>query len=181
MKSQIDMLTKRRSVRSYQNTPVEKELVDTMVRAALLSPTSKGIHSRCITVVDDPGTIATLAECKAHGADFLPGAPLALVVAADTERASAWIEDASIAAITIQYAAEELGLSSCWIQIRGRTRNDGVMASDYIKRTLSLPESMEVEVIVSVGYAAETLEPHSDDELSWDSIRYNSYQKPYFG
>ncbi len=175
----LDLLSRRRSIREYQKVKVEKKLVDTMLRSVLFSPTSKGIASRSIIVVDDPETIASLAECKPHGAGFLAGAPLAFVVAADTEKAAAWIEDASIAAITLQYSAEELGLSSCWIQVRGRKRKDGTEASAYIKELLSLPPQFEVEAVVAVGYPGESLSPHSEDELSKEGIRLNNYTEHY--
>jgi nitroreductase len=179
MAALLDLLSRRRSIREYQKVKVEKSLIDTMLRSVLFSPTSKGIASRSIIVVDDPDILASLAECKAHGAGFLSGAPLAFVVAADTEKAAAWIEDASIAAITLQYSAEELGLSSCWIQVRGRKRKDGTEASAYIKELLSLPPQLAVEAVVAVGYPGESLSPHGENELDKESIRLNGYEKPY--
>jgi nitroreductase len=175
-----EMLKKRRSIRSYTSHPVPKELVDSMLEALLLSPTSKGIASRSTVVVDDREKISRLAACKAHGSSFLETAPLAIVIAADTGKAAAWIEDCSIAAITLQYAAEELGLGSCWIQVRERQSPDGGPASAYIRRELDLPEHVEVEAVVAVGYPAETLPPRSPDSLDRASVRYNGYGRAYF-
>lgn len=174
-----EMLCSRRSIRTYEKKPVEPEKIRYMLKSALFSPTSKGIQSRSIIVADDPQLLSTLSRSKEHGADFLAEAPLAFVVAADTEKAAAWIEDCSIAAITLQYAAEELGLGSCWIQIRRRYTPDGISASEYIKERLSLPDHFEVEAIVSAGHPTESLKPHSDNELPWESIRYNEYSRPF--
>ena len=174
------MLKKRRSIRSYKPHPVPKEEVDAMLEALMLSPTSKGIASRSVVVVDEEKMIARLAECKAHGSGFLKEAPLAIVIAADTGKAAAWIEDCSIAAITLQYAAEERGLGSCWIQVRERRSPDGESASAYIRRELGLPPHIEVEAVVAVGYPAETLPPRSPESLDRDSVRYNGYENAYF-
>ena len=174
------MLKKRRSIRSYKPHSVPKELVDSMLEALLLSPTSKGIASRSIIVVDEEEKLSRLAACKAHGSDFLKEAPLGIVIAADTEKAAAWIEDCSIAAITLQYAAEELGLGSCWIQVRERQSPDGGTASDYIRGELGLPAQFEVETIISVGYPAETLPPHSPDSLDRSALHYNGYGERFY-
>lgn len=54
------------------------------------------------------------------GAAFLADAAMAVVVMADPLASDVWIEDASIASIMIQLQAEDLGLGSCWIQVRER-------------------------------------------------------------
>jgi len=180
MDSLNKLLYQRRSVRDYEDRVVEREKIEKMIEALLLSPTSKGIRSRSLVLVDNKKLIAELSRCKAHGAGFLESAPLALVISADMEKAAAWIEDCSIAAITLQYSAEELGLSSCWIQIRARQREDGGSASDYIKELLHLPQHFEVEAIVAVGYPSRVPPAHEPEELDWASVRYNEYGKPYY-
>ena len=44
------------------------------------------------------------------GSQFLKDAPLAIVVLGDPMQNDCWVEDGSIAAISMQYQAEELGL-----------------------------------------------------------------------
>ena len=61
-----------------------------------------------------------LYEVITHGASFLGDAALAIVVTADPLASDVWIEDASIASLMIQLQAEDMGLGSCWIQIRER-------------------------------------------------------------
>lgn len=180
MESFNSMLHSRRSIRAYKETPVPTEDVKKMVKAALLSPTAKNIPSVHIVVIDDREMLGTLSQCKAHGADFVADAPLAFIVAGDTAESVAWIEDASIACITLQYAAEELGLSSCWSQIRERKTGDGGSSSEYIKAECGLPGHFEVEAIIAAGYPDEDVPPHSDEELSWKNVHLGSYGKPYF-
>ncbi|MGI6538331.1 MAG: nitroreductase family protein [Caldicoprobacterales bacterium] len=46
---------------------------------------------------------------------------MAIVVGIDEEKASTWVEDASISAAYIQLAAHSLGLGSCWAHVRERS------------------------------------------------------------
>jgi nitroreductase len=175
MESFPDLLRRRRSIRTFRDRPVEEEKVHALVDAALYSPSAKDLKPWHFIVVREEQMLHSLARCKEHGAGFLAGAPLALVVAADTRRASAWVEDASIASVIIQLAAEELGLGSCWIQIRERITADGGWASDYIRQLLAIPEGIEVEAVIAVGYPGEELPPHGEEELMRSQVHYGRF------
>ena len=64
--------------------------------------------------------LAKLSVCKPAGAAFLKDCALAVVVLANVMESDVWVEDASIASIYMQLQAEDLGLGSCWCQIRIR-------------------------------------------------------------
>ena len=68
----------------------------------------------------DKVDIEKIADAKDLGSQFLKEAPLAIVVLGDPTQNDCWIEDGSIAAISMQYQAEDLGLGSCWCHQRGR-------------------------------------------------------------
>ena len=168
----IELARKRRSIRRYLDKPVEKEKIDLLVETALRSPSSRGINPWEFVVVTDPEIIGRLSEAKPHGASFLRKAPLAVVVCADPEKSDVWVEDASIASVYLHLAAADLGLGSCWIQIRLRSRDDGRTADDYIKSLLGLPKELAVEAILAIGYAAEEKTPHPLSALKMDKVRY---------
>jgi len=171
------VLQKRRSVRTFEPRAVEPEKLERIFQAALLSPSSKGIKPWSFILVDDPALLTTLSNCKPHGAAFLANAAFAIVVCADLEVAAAWIEDCSIAAINAQIAMEEEGLGSCWIQIRGRKTQDGKPSTEYVKKTLTIPDRLEVEAIIAAGYPAETQIPHSLEDLKWERVHHNNFGK----
>jgi nitroreductase len=170
-----ELLRSRRSIRKFQNRGVEKEKLDTILKCALLSPSSRAIRPWEFIAVTDPGVLKRLSGCKEYGSDFLAGAPLGIVVIADSNACDVWVEDASIASIFIQLSAQSLGLSSCWIQVRERFRPDGVKAEEYIKRTLEIPGKYSVECIVAIGYPGEEKKAYSDDELLYGKIHVNSF------
>jgi len=171
----LNLLLKRRSIRKYKAEPIPAGQVETLIKAALLSPSSRNLRPWEFVVVTDKDTLEKLSHSKEHGSSFLKDAPLGIVVLADETKSDVWVEDASIASIIIQLAAESMGLGSCWIQIRKRMHNSSVTSADYIKSLLSIPEKYGVESIIALGYPNETKSPHTGDELSYSKFYYNEF------
>ena len=105
----------------------------------------------------------------------MANARLGIVVCADPEKSTVWIEDASIATVFIQLAVESQGLGSCWIQIRERMHDDTKSSEAYIAELLNIPSNLKVESIVGIGYPAEKKSPHSRDVLQYEKIFLNRY------
>ncbi len=171
MKSFKDLVQLRRSHRKFTDEPVDAEHVRLIMRAALMAPTSKSGRTWQFFVVDDRSVLERLADAKSMGSQFLKGAPLAIVVAGDGSINDCWIEDCSIAAISMQYQAEELGLGSCWIQMRGRGLTDGTSAQTVIQGILGLPENISVLCVIALGHPADERKPQNEDRLKWENVR----------
>lgn len=169
----IKLLEKRRSVRHFADKKVETEKIETIIKAALSSPSSKNTRPWHFYVVENSNTIASLSQSKPMGGRFLKDAPLAIVVAADQNKTDMWVEDCSIASTIIQLMAESLGLSSCWIQIRGRYNDEqqGIMAEDYIHKLLDIEDHQRIENIIAIGYKLNEPKPHDKEEDS-DKVTY---------
>ena len=161
----LPLIQTRRSIRKYRKRPVEPEKIHMLIEAAIRSPSSKGARSWEFVVIDDQDLLNKLSRAKPLGSAFIKNAPLGIVVGADPERSSAWVEDASIACTYIQLAAESLGLGSCWIQIRDRMHDRTKSAETYVAEVLAIPKKMKVEAMIAVGYADEKKEPHKREDL----------------
>lgn len=168
----IELLKKRRSIRQFQDKPVEKEKIDTLVEAMLRSPSSRSLNPWEFVVVTDPGLLGALAKSKLHGSSFVKNAPLAVVVCADPGKSDVWIEDCSIAALILHLEAADLGLGSCWVQIRMRKHGEGVSSENYVKQLLGLRDEMVVEAIVAIGYGNEEKAGHPDSSLLFEKVSY---------
>ncbi len=168
----LDILNKRRSIRQYTEQLVEKEKLDILIEAALRSPSSRGLNPWEFVVVTDRPLISDLAKAKAHGSSFMKGAPLAIVVCGDPARCDVWVEDCSIASLIIHLAATDLGLGSCWVQIRQRQHDGSISAEDYVKKLLGLNENLQVEAIIAIGYPKEEKAGHPHSTLLFDKVRY---------
>lgn len=170
-----ELLKARRSIRKFQDKQVEKEKMDTILKCALLAPSSRRSQPWEFVAVTDRELLQKLSACREHGAEFLAGAPAAVVVLADPEKSDVWIEDAVIAAIIMQLVAQSLGLGSCWTQIRQRLTADGPPAEDYIRNILHIPGGCKVQCIIGLGYPAEDKPPHTEPGLLLNKLHYNRY------
>ena len=173
----IDLLRARRSIRRFKDQPVEQEKLNLLIEAALRSPSSKGNNPWEFIVVTDRGRLDNLSTAKAHGASFLNNAPLAIVVCADQRKSDVWVEDASIAAMLIHLEAADLGLGSCWVQIRLRQREDKTSSQAYMVDLLGLPEDMMVLAIIAIGYPVDTKSGHPHSSLRFDQVSYEQYNR----
>lgn len=171
----LDLLRKRRSIRQFTKQAIEPEKIDALIEAAVRTPTSRGNNPWEFIVVTDPEILERLGQAKAHGSGFVANATLAIVFAADTTKSDVWTEDCSIAAMMVQMAAEDLGLGSCWAQIRLRPHNEQCSAEDYIKELLALPASHAVECIIGIGYSAEEKPGHPVESLPFDQVHREKY------
>ena len=145
----------RFSVRSFENTPVEKEKLNIILEAGRLAPTACNNQPQRIKII----TGADLAKVD----EFTPcryGAPLVLLVCYDkTVCASAppfgtgqtGQVDASIVTSHLILQAADLGLGSLW-----------VMHFDPAKATelLGLPENIVPMAVLNIGYPAAGTEPN---------------------
>jgi nitroreductase len=171
----IELLRARRSIRDFTDRPIEPQKIEILKEAALRSPSSRNIDPWEFVFVDQRELLKKLSMAKPHGAQFLEGAALGIVICADGDKSDVWVEDCAIASILVQMVAQSIGLGSCWIQIRNRMFDDKTTSQDYIKGVLNMPRHVKVESIVAIGYPAETREPLPREELKTEKIRINGY------
>ena len=175
----IDLLRTRRSIRKYAPNPIDSKMIEVLIEALLRSPTSRNSKSWEFIVADDRELLAKLSKAREQGSHQLQNAALGIVVCADSTKSDVWVEDCSIAAILVQVTAHDLGLGSCWIQIRNRNHTGTMSAEQYIQGLLGLPRHIKVECMVSIGHPDETKKPVADSELEYHKIKHNHYSSTY--
>lgn len=171
-----ELLKSRRSTRKYTEEALKPEQVELLLKAALMSPASKSRNPWEFIVVEDKEVLKKLAGCKKHGAALVENAALAIVVAADPLKSDVWIEDASIASILIQLQAEDLGLGSCWVQVRCRETEYGIDSEEYVKDLLELPQQLGVLSIIAIGNKAEFRKPIDEEKLMWEKVHIGKWR-----
>lgn len=175
MENFSDLIRLRRSMRKFTSEELAPEEVVTLLKAALMSPTSKRSNSWQFIAVDDKETLDKLSRCKEHGAAFLADAALAIVVMADPLVSDVWIEDASVASILIQLQAEDMGLGSCWIQVRERFTATGMSSDEYVHGILDIPLQLQVLSIIAIGHKGMERKPFDEEHLQWEKVHINKY------
>ena len=174
MKSFSELIKQRRSMRKFTDEELTQEEVVTLLKAALMSPSSKRSNCWQFIAVDDKETLDKLSRCKEMGSSFLKEASLAIVVLADPLASDVWIEDASIASLMIQLQAEDLGLGSCWIQVRERYTATGMSSDEYVHGILGIPLSYR---FVHRSHRPQSMErkPFDESHLQWEKVHINKY------
>lgn len=167
-------------MRKFTPELLTSDEVRLIMRAALMAPSSKGLHSWEFVVVDDKQALQALSQCKMQGSDFLANAPIAVVVVADPQVSDVWIEDASVAMTMMLLQAEDLGLGSCWIQVRERFDAEGGNAEDNVREVLGIPEHLRVLSIVALGHKGMERKPFNEDRLLWEKVHIYSPMLPAF-
>lgn len=160
----IDGIKSRRSIRQFENRPVERAVIEAVVEAAAFAPSWKNGQIARYLVVDDPATIARLATpaCMlgfAHNADIVAKAPAVLLLTVVTERSGyekdgrfstpkgdRWeMFDAGIAAQTFCLAAHEKGLGTVIM---------GIFDENRIAKVVDIPAGQRLAAVIPLGYPA---------------------------
>ena len=170
-----NLVQTRRSHRKFTGEEIDADELRLILRAALMSPTSKGQRKWQFIVVDDRSDIEKLSDAKDYGSQFLRNAPVAVVVCGVPVEDDCWIEDGAIAAVAMQYQAEELGLGSCWVQIRGRGLSDGTDAELVVRGILDIPDGVRVLCVIGFGHKADLRKPQDEDKLRWENVHLDKY------
>ncbi len=176
MKDLHELLVNRRSIRRYTDEPLTPDQVRLILEAGLLAPTSKSARPWQFVAVDDKNMLERLAQCKPAGAAPIAGCALGVVVAVDQTQSDPWIEDASVAASYMQLQAQDLGLGSCWIQVRGRFTADGLPSEEYVQELLGIPEQCPVVCILTFGNKAEERKPVDTSKLLWEKVHIGTWK-----
>jgi nitroreductase len=118
MKDFFEILNSRVSVKSYLDTPVEKQQLQQIVEAGTHAPTGRNKQSPIILAVTNKTLRDKLSALNAKilGTDTDPfyNAPCVLVVLAD-KSVNTRVYDGSVVMENMLLAAHALGLGACWI------------------------------------------------------------------
>ena len=152
----LQVIEKRHSVRKYSDRPVERELLDAIVKIAQAAPSSRNSKSSAFMIVEDRDTLDALSQMRDYGASPLKSAQAAILVMGDTTKTDLWVDNCAISATFIQLAATAMDLVSCWIHINARPvlkdQPDGAKAEDYVRELLGIKENMHPYCLVTIGY-----------------------------
>lgn len=155
----LEVIEKRRSVRKYADKPVEREILDAIIRVAQTAPSSRNSKSSAFMIVEDKDTLEALSQMRDHGSSLIAGAAAAVVVMGDESKTDLWVDNCAISATFVQLAVTAMDLVSCWVHCHGRTRvhgePDGAMAEDYVRELLGIKEGFRPYCIVAIGYPEE--------------------------
>ncbi len=145
-----EAIQKRFSVRQYQERSVESEKLDRVLEAARLAPSAGNRQEWRFVVVTDADMRRKMVPA-ANGQKFVGEAAVVIVACAvGTDHVMSCGQlsypiDVAIALEHIALQATEEGLGTCWI---------GAFDEEKVKELLSIPESVRVVELMTLGYPA---------------------------
>jgi len=148
----IDAIKARRSIRAYQDRPIEEEKLLKVLEAGRLAPSARNLQDWKFIVVRDKNKRQRLSVV-ALNQSFMAQAPVVIAACGiETEYIMTCGQhtypiDVSIAVDHMSLAAMEQGLGTCWI---------GAFYEDLAREILGIPEKIRVVVVLTLGYPAES-------------------------
>lgn len=145
----FEAISKRKSIRKYQNKEVEDEKLNKILESARIAPSAGNRQEWKFIVVKNQETRDKLVEA-ANGQKFVGQAPVTIVACStESERVMpcgqyAYTVDLSIAVSFMILEATELGLGTCWL---------GAYSEDAVKDILDIPEDIKTVAMFTLGYA----------------------------
>lgn len=165
----LDTIYARRSIRKYQEKQVEKEKLESLLKAGMAAPSGMNIKPWEFVVVTQKDTLDEIRATLIFGKY---NAPAAIAVCGNTSffkhpmAARFWVQDCSAATENILLAAVELGLGTVWLGVHPIHN-----FTKRISQILHLPDHVKPLNIIYVGYPAEEKEPRTQydpDRVHWE-------------
>lgn len=160
----------RRSIRKYQETPVEAEKLRQILDAARLAPSWKNMQCWRFLVIGDATKKALLLESfpvDNPGRKALAQAPLVILVCADPAESGVengidyFVADTAIAFEHLCLAAQAVGLGTCWM---------GWYDEAQLKVAAEIPPHIRVVGVTPLGYPDQ--EPKARPRKDLKEIAY---------
>lgn len=161
----FEAIRTRRSVRSYQDRPVEDEKLQAVLDAVRVAPSWANMQCWRMVVVKDKAIQEKISDLSYVESFFAPkgyksnpskkalaSAPVVLILCADPAQSGVlweqnyYLVDAGIAAQNLMLAARGQGLGTVFV---------GVYDEEKVKGLLNIPASIRVVGLFPLGYPTE--------------------------
>ncbi len=145
----------RRAVRRYKEKEVSLDLLGEIIDLAGFAPSSGNLQNWRFVIVTDQAKRQQIADAALEQGWMLE-APVYIVVCNDHKDVETHygklgkmysIQNCAVVSFGIMLAAYNKGLSSCWV---------GAFDNEAVQRVLGIPDDMDPEVIITLGYGDET-------------------------
>ena len=160
----------RRSIRKYKDKDIPLATLGEIIDLAGFAPSSGNLQNwRCIIVTEQEKRQSIADACVEQ--EWMIEAPVFLVICNDYKDVKNHygklgqmysIQNCANFAFGIMLAAYDYGIASCWV---------GAFDNGAVQRTLGIPEDMDPEIILTLGYS---------DEIKKPSLRENPQYMTFF-
>ncbi|MCG7841290.1 MAG: nitroreductase family protein, partial [Methanomassiliicoccales archaeon] len=148
----LDAIKTRKSVRRFQDRPVEREKMNALLEAAVQAPSWTNKQCWRFIVVTEKETIEKLTKANSNFNSWLKDAPVVIVACADPKDSGEsngmqyFMMDVSLAMHNLVLAATDMGLGTCYI---------GAFDEKRTREILEIPENIRVVAMTPLGYSLD--------------------------
>ena len=157
-----DIIKHRKSVREFQDSPVEHDKIMICLEAARLAPSACNSQPWKFVVIDDKEIKNKVCDAAFSGVYFVNAfcktAPVVVAVVTEKSKFLASIGgmfrgtrycllDVGAAIEHFVLQAEDLGIGTCWI---------GWFNEKAIKSLLKIPQDKKIDILIALGYYDRT-------------------------
>lgn len=179
-----ELMLERRSVRKYEQKPVDRTLLESLAEAVRQAPSACNQQPWHLVFVDEPGLRRKVAEATFDAVvsfnRFAVGVPVLAVLCREKPRmlnrvagilkGMDWtLLDTGIAAEHLCLQAAEFGLGTCML---------GWFNEARIKRLLGIPRRTGIGLVITIGWPADADADHTriKKRKAMDEVRnYNRF------
>lgn len=155
--SVYELILKRRTIRKFENKPVEKEKLMKMINAARLAPSGANLQPLKFIAVVTPQLCDKVFSLTKYGGYLKDGTPkdgekpMAYIVVLIDEniRKGGAGEDAGAAIENLILTALEEGIAACWVANVNR---------EELRKVLDIKEGLAINSVIALGYPAQESE-----------------------
>jgi nitroreductase len=174
-----NVIENRTSVKKFRNTGIDREKVDRMLNAAMMSPSWKNASSYKFIIVEEQDKKNIIADAinnkTGEAAKSVREAPMLAVVAADPNESGVvddkqyYLVDGAIAMEHFILAATAEGYGTCWI---------AAVDENVIREVLNIPKNYKIIGLTPVGEIEEEKNHYPKKETK-DYVFLNSWNEAY--
>ncbi len=168
----IETIYARRSIRKYEDKPVEREKLETLLKAAMAAPSAMNIKPWEFVVITETEMMDAIRSTLMFG-KF--NAPAAIAVCGNTSffkhpmAGKFWVQDCCAATENILLAAVGLGLGTVWLGV-----HPVHIFTKRITKLLKLPDHVKPLNIIYVGYPAQ--EKPARTQYDPERVHWETYE-----
>ena len=177
----LELARSRRSIRSYEPRAIPREDLEKCVEAARLAPSACNSQPWKYIIIDDPQTRSKFLK-KVFAPPFqlnafADNASAFAVIVSEKTKFPAWMGsklrrtdfrkiDLGISCAHFVLEARDLGIGTCIL---------GWFNENWIKKTIKIPFSKKIELVISMGYPRDKELREKMVKPSSETVGYNEY------
>ncbi|MGA2774977.1 MAG: nitroreductase family protein [Candidatus Omnitrophota bacterium] len=142
----LEAIKIRRSVRQFQNKPIPRDILETLVDAGRYAATARNVQPWEFLVITERETLKKIASLAENGRFIADTASCIAVYSNDTKY---YLEDGCAATENILICAASLGIGSCWVA------GDKKPYCPEVSYLLGVPIGYKLISLIALGYPTD--------------------------